>query len=80
MGAIFIMLFTVFSIGLIFISIKNFNSDITIITSEQIQVKTISATERALIRNWISENKVEIPEEVGYRYLVQKYPSRPWLK
>lgn len=80
MGAIFIMLFAVFSIGLIFISIKNFNSDITIITSEQIQVKTISATERELIRNWISENKVEIPEEVGYRYLVQKYPSRPWLK
>lgn len=80
MGAIFITLFTVFSIGLIFISIKNFNSDITIITSEQIQVKTISTTERELIRNWISENKVEIPEEVGYRYLVQKYPSRPWLK
>lgn len=80
MGAIFIMAFAVFSIGLVFISIKNFNSDITIITSEQVQVKTISATERELIRNWISENKVEIPEEVGYRYLVQKYPSRPWLK
>lgn len=79
-GAIFISLLAVFFIGLIFISIKNFDSDITIITAEQVQVKTISATERELIRNWLNDNKVEIPEEVGYRYLLQKYPSRPWLK
>lgn len=79
-GAIFISLLALFFIGLIFISIKNFNTDVTIITSEQAQVKTISATERELIRNWIKESNIEIPEEVGYRYLIEKYPSRPWLK
>lgn len=79
-GAIFISLLAAFFVGLIFISIKNFNSDVTIITSEQARVKTISATERVLISNWIRENKIEIPEEVGYRYLIEKYPSRPWLK
>ncbi|OGN13425.1 MAG: hypothetical protein A3J47_01570 [Candidatus Yanofskybacteria bacterium RIFCSPHIGHO2_02_FULL_43_22] len=79
-GAIFISLLAVFFIGFMFTSIKNFNSDVTIITSEQVQVKTISATERELIRSWIRDNKVEIPEEVGYRYLLEKYPSRPWLK
>jgi hypothetical protein len=80
MGAIFITLLAAFFIGLLFISIKNLDSDITIITSEQVQVKTISATERELIRNWVIENKVEIPKGVGYRYLIKKYPSRPWLK
>jgi len=80
MGAIFIGLLAAFFVGLIFISMKNLDSEVTIITSEQVQVKTISATEREFIRNWIRENNIEIPEEVGYRYLVQKYPSRPWLK
>jgi len=79
-GAIFIGLLAVFFIGLIFIAMKNFDSEVTIITSEQVQVKTISATERELILDWISDNKVKIPEEVGYRYLINKYPSRPWLK
>ena len=80
MGAIFIGLLATFFVGLIFIAMKNLDSDITIITSERIEVKTISATEREFIRNWIRENNIEIPEEVGYRYLVEKYPSRPWLK
>ena len=80
MGAMFITLLAAFFIGFLFISIKNLDSDISIITSEQVHVKNISATERELIRNWIRENKVEIPEEVGYRYLIKKYPSRPWLK
>ena len=80
MGAIFISLLSAFFIGLLFISVKNFGSDITIISSDQTQVKTISSTERFLIQNWINENKIKIPEEVGYKYLIEEYPSRPWLK
>ncbi len=80
LGAIFISLLSAFFIGLLFISVKNFGSDITIISSDQTQVKTISSTERFLIQNWINENKIKIPEEVGYKYLIEEYPSRPWLK
>ena len=80
MGALFIGLLAVFFVGLMFISLKNFNYDIAVITSDQAYVKTISATERVLIRSWIKDNHIEIPEEVGYRYLIKKYPSRPWLK
>lgn len=79
-GAIFVTLLAVFFIGIMFVMLKNFDSDITVITSEQVQVRTISATERVLIQDWIKENNVKIPEEVGYRYLIEKYPSRPWLK
>ena len=80
MGATFISLLTVFFIALIFIAMKNLDSDVAVINSEQVQVKTISATERVLIQNWIRENEIKIPEEVGYGYLIGKYPSRPWLK
>jgi len=80
MGAIFIGLLSAFFIGFIFIVMKNMDSDIAIIISEHVEVKTISAIERESIRNWIRENNIEIPEEVGYRYLIGKYPSRPWLK
>lgn len=74
------VLFAAFFIGLIFIAMKNFDSDLTIITSEQTQIKTISVTERILIRDWLIESQIETPEKVGYRYLIGKYPSRPWLK
>jgi hypothetical protein len=80
MGAIFIVVLSAFFVGLMFISVKNFSSDITIITSEQVQVKTMSVTERVLIREWIIKNSIEMPKEIGFNYLIQEYPSRPWLK
>lgn len=80
MGAAFVALLAAFFAGLILISIKNFGSEIAILASEQVQVKTISATERVLLQNWIKENDIKIPPKEGYKYLVGKYPSRPWLK
>jgi len=41
LGVIFISLLTLFFIGLFFIAIKNFNSDLAIINSEQAQVRII---------------------------------------
>lgn len=79
-GAVFIALLAAFFAGLIFLSIKNFNSDIVILASEQVQVKTISARERVLLQSWIKENDIKIPPKEGYKYLIGKYPSRPWLK
>lgn len=80
LGTIFISLLTAFFIGLMSISLKNFGSDITTIGSEQVQIKVISATERELIQDWLKENKIKVPEGVGFRYLFEKYSSRPWLK
>lgn len=80
MGAIFISLLALFFIGLIFISLKNLQSDTEIINAQEIRIKTISETERALIKSWITENSIQIPEGKGYKYLIQQYPLKPWLK
>ncbi len=78
LGAFYIALLALFFVGLIFIALKNFNSDSLILDSQAAQVKTISNTERYLIEVWIKENQIEIPEGKGYRYIIQQYPSKPW--
>lgn len=80
LGATYISLLTLFFVGLIFIALKNFNSDSIVLGAQSTQVKTISNTERYLIEGWIKENQIEIPEGKGYRYVTQKYPSKPWFR
>lgn len=80
LGAIFISLLALFFVGLIFISLKNLQSDTEILNAQEVRVKNISATERILMDNWIQENAITIPEGRGHKYLIQKYPLRPWLK
>ena len=80
LGAFYISLLGLFFVGLIFIALKNFNSDSIILDSQTAQVKTISTTERYLIDGWIKENNVEVPKDKGYRYIIQRYPSKPWFK
>lgn len=80
LGASFISLFAVFMIGFVFIVLKNFNTDLITLDSSNAQVKTISSTERTLIANWVKENEIKIPRGEGYRYVIQKYPTKPWIK
>ena len=80
LGAVYISLLGLFFVGLIFIALKNFNSDSIILNSQTAQVKTISSTERDLINAWIQENNIKVPEGKGYRYIIQRYPSKPWIK
>ncbi len=80
LGAVYISLLGAFFIGLIFIAIKNFNSDTIALNSQTTQIKTISNTERDLINNWLEENQIEVPEGKGYRYVIQKYPLKPWFR
>ncbi len=80
LGAVYISLLGLFFVGLIFIALKNFNSDVIILDSQTVQVKTISSTERDLINNWVQDNQLDIPKGKGYRYIIQQYPSKPWFK
>ncbi len=80
LGAVYISLLGLFFVGLIFIALKNFNSDSIILDSQTAQVKTISSTERDLINNWIQDNNIEVPKGKGYRYIIQQYPTKPWFK
>lgn len=80
LGAAYVSLLGLFFVGLIFIALKNFESDSIILDSQSAQVKTITTTERLLINSWIRENKINIPSGKGYRYVIQQYPSRPWFR
>ena len=79
-GAVFISLLAAFFIGLIFISLKNLQSDTEVLNAQEVKVKTMSGTERALIKTWLNENEIQIPEGKGYKYLIQQYPSKPWIR
>ena len=82
LGAVFLSLLSVFFIGLLFIAMKNFSSDIDVLSavSGNNKVVRMSQTERLLIWQWVSDNEIEIPEDQGYNYLIKKYPLRPWLE
>ena len=79
MGAVFISLFTAFLVGVLFIAIKNYDSDQIVLDASATQIVTISSTERQLIAQWVEGNHIVIPPGKGYRYLEQQYPDRPWL-
>lgn len=80
LGAAFISLLGMFFVGLIFIALKNFESDSIVLNSQSVQIKTIPSTERYLINNWLEDNQIEIPKGKGYRYVIQQYPSKPWFR
>ena len=80
LGAAFITLLALFFVGLLFIALKNFNSDVVVLEAGATQVKTISSTERLLIQNWVEDNNIVIPEGQGYRYVIRKYPNKPWIR
>lgn len=79
MGAIFIFVLAVFMAGILFVVIKNYDSDQIILDASVTQVKSMSSTERQLIAQWVNDNNITIPDGKGYHYLVQQYPNRPWL-
>ena len=80
MGAVFFSLTALFLASVLFIAIKNYDSDQIALDASAVQVKSMSSTERQLIANWVRDNNVTLPEGKGYRYLVKEYPDRPWLK
>ena len=80
LGVVYVSLLGLFFVGLIFIALKNFNSDLIVLDSQSAQVKTISTTERYLINDWIQRNKIEVPESKGYRYIIQRYLANPLFK
>ncbi|MEX2090684.1 MAG: hypothetical protein WD989_00950 [Candidatus Paceibacterota bacterium] len=80
LGAAYISLMALFFVGLIFITLKNFSSDVVVLEADQTRVKTISSTERILIESWVKDNNIQLPEGEGYRYLIRKYPNKPWIR
>ena len=79
LGALFVSLVAIFMAGILFVAIKNYDSDQIVLDATATQVKSMSSTERQISAVWIKDNNIPLPDGKGYRYLVQEYPNRPWL-
>lgn len=83
LGLVFILVFSAFLVGTFVLAVRNFGSDIDILTSlgSEVKLKTVSAEEKILIDGWLAKNNpgISVPE-VGYQYLIRKYPGKPWLE
>lgn len=79
-GGVIIVGFSAFLVGFFILAVRNFNSDVDVLSSTGAQIKTISPQEKFLIDQWLQDNAPGISaQDVGYRYILQKYPERPWL-
>lgn len=81
LGAAFVSLLSMFFIGLLFIAIKNFETDVDIMSmdTQNNRIRTTSKTEFNLMKEWVDDNDINIPEGSGPRYLRREYPDKPWL-
>ncbi|MEK7151536.1 MAG: hypothetical protein AAB784_02400 [Patescibacteria group bacterium] len=80
-GSLLVLIFSVFLVGIFLIAMKNFNSDTEILNSSGagLKFKIVSIQEKVLIDSWLAKNNTGISvEDVGYRYLIKKYPDKPW--
>ncbi|MBI2063734.1 MAG: hypothetical protein HYT65_01940 [Candidatus Yanofskybacteria bacterium] len=82
-GSIFVLAFSAFLVGIFFLAVRNFGLDADILASSnsKVRLKAISIEEKVLIDNWIVKNNPGISaSEIGYRYLIKKYPDKPWTE
>ncbi len=80
LGSVIVLAVSAFLVGWFLISVKNFNSDNEILNSSGVRLRTVSPEEKSLIDQWLQQDRVGISaSEVGYRYIIQKFPDKPWL-
>ncbi|HEY4484247.1 MAG TPA: hypothetical protein VI978_00815 [Candidatus Paceibacterota bacterium] len=86
LGIILLACLALFFISFFFIVMKNFNSEVDIgaLQSSNIKrIKIISGPERELIDGWLADNVsvIIVPEgDNKYRYILHKYPDKPWVR
>ncbi|MBI2676418.1 MAG: hypothetical protein HYX21_00480 [Candidatus Yanofskybacteria bacterium] len=86
LGIVLLACLALFFISFFFIVMKNFNLDVDaeILQASNIKrIKVVSGPERELIDGWLKGNTsvIILPEsESKYRYILHKYPDKPWAK
>lgn len=82
LGAVFIVAFAGFFIGLFFIFMRNYDSDLSTANSVSSVAFYGLPQERILVKEWIKQNNIrDVPAgPTRMRYLINKYPDRPWTQ
>jgi len=80
LGGVMILAISASLVGFFIIAVKNFNSDVDILNATGVQVRNISPQEKQMIDQWLEENNTGISvQDVGYKYILNKFPNRPWI-
>jgi hypothetical protein len=80
LGGVMILAISASLVGFFIIAVKNFNSDVDVLNATTAKAKVISPQERMLIDQWLEENNAGISaQDVGYKYILNKFPNRPWI-
>ena len=80
LGSVIVLVVSAFLVGWFLIAVKNFSSETEILNSSGAKLKIVSPEEKSLIDQWLQQDNVGISaSEVGYRYIVKKFPDKPWL-
>ncbi|OGN04285.1 MAG: hypothetical protein A2831_01110 [Candidatus Yanofskybacteria bacterium RIFCSPHIGHO2_01_FULL_44_17] len=82
-GSVIVLVFAVFLVGIFMLAVKNFSSDTEILASSDngVKLRTFSDEEKTLIDDWLTKSNVGVSvEDVGYRYIIKKYPDKPWAE
>lgn len=80
LGSVVVLAVSAFLVGWFLIAVRNFNSDTEILNSSSTKLRTVSPEEKSLIDQWLQQDNIGISaSEVGYRYIIQKFPDKPWL-
>lgn len=78
-GSVIVLIVSAFFVGWFLIAVRNFNSDTEILNSSITKLKTVSLEEKSMIDQWLRQDNIGISaSEVGYRYIIQKFPDKPW--
>jgi hypothetical protein len=80
LGSVIVLIVSAFLVGWFLIAVRNFNSDTEILNSSITKLRTVSPEEKSSIDQWLQQDNIGISaSEVGYRYIIQKFPDKPWL-
>lgn len=82
-GSAIVLIFSIFLVGIFILAVKNFGSDTEIlaVSDTKMKIRTISEEEKTLIDSWLVKKDTGVSvKEVGYRFIVKRYPDRPWLE
>lgn len=82
-GALMILAISGFFVGLFYANARNFDSELMTLNPETktwISAAKSSSEERKQMLDWVQKNDIELPLSGDQiRYLMVKYPERPWL-
>ena len=81
LGSVIVFVVAAFLVGIFWAAKKNFESESEILSATSVQIHPISIQEKFLIDEWLTKSNLGLSvKDVGYRFIVRKFPDKPWTQ